>query len=154
MSRFAGIVLLAVALFANTDMTTAAEAGPAHVIQAIGRDIAKLKNRFPQLSQFSVSQHVHPDRLSIDYGYRTHRAEHGGGWTAGVPNPDDDGIWFFIDFHAPDSTAQIHTQPAQLSQSCLGDKRLSFLILEGKSTKSVNGALWRILKQHGVRPCP
>src|SRR5882724_6746300 len=153
MSRFAKLAVFAVAVFMSTRSTTAAEARPADVIQAIGGDIAKLKDKFPQLGQFSVARHVYSDRLTIDYGYHTHRVQHHGGWTAGVPNPDDDGVWFFIDFHAPDSTAQIHTQPAQPFQSCFGDKRLAFLILEGKNTKSVNGALWKILTKHGVKPC-
>src|SRR6266704_5729830 len=142
MSRFAKLAVFAVAVFMSTRSTTAAEARPSDVIQAIGGDIAKLKDKFPQLGQFSVARHVYSGRLTIDYSYHTHRAQHHGGWTAGVPNPDDDGVWFFIDFHAPDSTAQIHTQPLQVAPGfCFGGKVLTFLILEGKGTKSVNGAL-------------
>src|SRR5437016_7607018 len=113
MSRFAKILVFAMAVLMSTGAMPATEVGSGDAIQAIGKDIARLKHKFPQLGEFSVSQHVHPDRLTIDYAYRTHRAEHRGGWTAGVPNPNDDGVWFFIDFHAPDSTAEIHTQPAQ-----------------------------------------
>jgi hypothetical protein len=72
----------------------------------------------------------------------------------GVPNPDD-GVWFFIDFHTPDSAAQIDTQPSQPPiRSCFGDKRLTFLIWEGKNTKSIGSTLWKILGRHGVKHCP
>jgi hypothetical protein len=69
-----------------------------------------------------------------------------------VPNPNDDGVWFYIDFHDPHSTRQIHTQP-MIAKYCLGDQRLSFLILEGKKSKPVGGNIWQILQQHGVEPC-
>jgi hypothetical protein len=106
--------------------------------------------------QFSVDEHVHPDRLTIDYNFHTHRSQQrGGGWTAQVPNPDDDGVWFYINFHDPNSTAQIDTQPSQdpTAAQCFEDKRLTFLILEGKDTKSVGGAISGILKRHGVKRC-
>jgi len=121
-------------------------------IAAIGQDVANLKASFPQLSQFSVSEHVQSEHLKISYGYHTHRARHVGGWTSGVPNPDDDGVWFYIDFHDPKSTAQIHTQP-EYPDNCFEDKKVSFLILEGKDTKPVSGAIWAILRRHGVKRC-
>jgi hypothetical protein len=121
-------------------------------LQAIARDIAKLATDFPQLKDFSPTENADIQRLALDYGYRTHQAQHRGGWTSEVPNPDDDGIWFYIDFHEPDSQAQIHTQPV-VAKLCLADKRVSLLILEGKSTKSVAGRIGNILRSHGVKEC-
>src|SRR5881296_3429102 len=100
-------------------------------IEGIARDIAGLKESYPQLKDFSVAEHLHTDRHEIWYSYHTHKPVGRGGWTSGVPNPDEDGIWFYIDFHDPRSAAQIHTQPAVASQYCVGDMRLSFLSLEG-----------------------
>jgi hypothetical protein len=121
-------------------------------LQAIARDIAKLETDFPQLRDFSPTKNGDIRRLALDYGYHTHQAQHRGGWTSEVPNPDDDGIWFYIDFHEPDSRAQIHTQPV-VAKLCLADKRVSFLILEGKNTKSVAGRIGNILRSHGVKEC-
>jgi hypothetical protein len=121
-------------------------------VQAIARDIAKLETDFPQLKEFSPTKNADIQRLSLDYGYQTHEAQNRGGWTSEVPNPNDDGIWFYIDIHEPDSRAQIHTQPV-VAKLCLADKRVSFLILEGKNTKSVAGRIGNILRRHGVKEC-
>src|SRR5262245_55700393 len=59
-------------------------------LEKISQEIAKLKKEYPQLSEFSATNHVNFVELKISYAYRTHRAEHRGGWTAGVPNPDAD----------------------------------------------------------------
>ena len=113
-------------------------------IEGIADDIAGLKDSHPQLKDFSVTQHLKADKHQISYGR--------GGWTSGVPNPDEDGIWFYIDFHNPGSTLQNHTQPAAIPY-CVGAMRLSFLSLEGRKTKSVEGAIWNILKKHGATRC-
>src|SRR3989344_3221744 len=89
----------------------AEEPNYSEVIKQIGIEISALGKEFPQLKDFSPDKHVQLKDLKICYDYKTHKATHAGGWTAGVPNPDDDGIWFYIDFHDPQSTAQIHTQP-------------------------------------------
>jgi hypothetical protein len=120
------------------------------VIDRIAHDIAKLNESYPQLADFSISKNVKD--LKVEYGYRTHKAERVAGWGAGVPNPDEDGIWFYIDFHEKTSRAQINAQPMS-HPYCLGNLSLSFLILEGKKTKSVEGAIWQILKNHGVKRC-
>jgi len=139
-------LLLASVIVGGTGV--AAETDYGKILQSVARDIADLKRDFPQLKDFSPSV----AGTSITYSYHTHRAEHRGGWTAQVPNPDDDGVWFYIDVHAPDSAAQIHTQPVTLPL-CLGEKRVSFLILEGKNTKPVGGAIFSALASHGVRKC-
>ena len=91
--------------------------------------------------------------MSITYGFKTHKAEHIGGWTSGVPNPDDDGIWFYIDLHDADSTAQIHTQPIT-ANVLLGGMNVQLLILEGEQTKRVSGAIWKIIMAHGAEERP
>lgn len=121
------------------------------VTHDIARDIAALKADYPQLGEFDAAKLV-GDEPKITYGFHTHAPERSGGWTSGVPNPDSDGIWFYIDFHDPDSTAQIHTQPVIAAQ-CLGNKRISFLILEGDATRQVSGAIERILQAHGAGRC-
>ena len=119
-------------------------------IRAVSQDISKLKDRYPQLQEFSSTKHADLTELRVSYGYRTHRAERPGGWSAAVPNPDPDGIWFYIDLHDPDSKAQIHTQPVPNSHSRVGNKSVSFLILEGSKTKPVAGEIAAILKRHGA----
>ncbi len=91
--------------------------------------------------------------MSISYGYKTHRSQRAGGWAAIVPNPDEDGVWFYIDFHEPNSTAQIHTQPV-VPPLFFWDKKVMFLILEGKRTKELAGVLREILLRHGVTTEP
>jgi hypothetical protein len=123
---------------------------------AIGRiasDIANLKSTFPQLKNFSVAENANADELRISYGYHTHKPDGLAGWTAGVPNPDEDGIWFYIDFHEVDSTAQIHTQPIT-RPFCIGNKRVSFLSLEGRHTKPMDEAIFKILEKHGAKMRP
>jgi hypothetical protein len=121
-------------------------------IKAIARDIAGLKSEFPQLKNFSLTENIELENLSIEYEFHTHPSKHRGGWTSGVPNPDDDGIWFYIDFHEPGSKAQIHTQPV-IPKMCVQDKNVSFLILEEDKTESVSNRIQSILKSHGVKPC-
>jgi hypothetical protein len=122
------------------------------LITGIAVDIAKLKHRYPQLANFSSKKHTDIKNLSISYDYRTHQPERRPGWVGSVPNPDNDGVWFYIDLHDPSSMAQIHTQPVTLPM-CVGEKRVSFLILEGKRTKSLGKDITLILKRHGVEPC-
>lgn len=119
------------------------------IIQKIAEEIGKLKADYPQLKDFSADKNVEIEDLAISYGYRTHPSTSGAGWVAAVPNPDDDGIWFYIDFHDPNSTRQIHTQPV-IRPAHIGDKKVSFLILEGKKTKSVGNKIWQILKSNGI----
>lgn len=146
-------LVAAIALIAGTAGWGATEYDYAETIKAIAADIAVLRGQFPQLKDFSASQNVLFDRLAIDYAYHTHRYDgRGGGWVAHAPNPDDDGIWLYIDLHDPDSRAQIHTQPV-VPTRCFGEKRAMFLILEGKDTKPLAGRLGTILNAHGLKPC-
>ncbi len=121
-------------------------------IKNIAKDIEALKKDYPQLKNFFAKVNTYPESLSISYNYDCHRPTLQTGWTAGVPNPNKGGVWFYIDFHSPDSQDQIHTQPATIPL-CLGDKKVSFLILEGKDTKSLSDAIFAILKKYKIVEC-
>ena len=123
-----------------------------NAIKKIAEEIEALKNQYPQLINFKSAINVDPENLSISYEYRTHKSKHRAGWVAGVPNPDDNGIWFYIDFHSPDSQAQIHTQPV-MADLCIGEKKVALLILEGQKTLSISELLYKILNNHGVGKC-
>ena len=125
----------------------------AGTLALIAGDIENLKGAYPQLEKFSLQGNLNIKALQISYAHRTHRATHQGGWTSGVPNPDEDGVWFYIDFHDPASTSQIHAQPMFIQPQCLRGMRVGFLILEGPKTASVNGALWQVLRTYGVAEC-
>jgi hypothetical protein len=113
-------------------------------MDAIARDIEALGSAYPQLAAFRAAQHLDRDRLVIEYAFHTHTATHRGGWTAGVPNPDADGIWLHVDLHDADSKAQIHTQPDVPLLDALGEKLL-MLLLEGMTVKPAAGELRAIL---------
>lgn len=123
------------------------------VLTTIAMDIERLKSAYPQLAGFNRATHLHLDKQSISYGYHTHRSKRRGGWTAAVPNPNPDGIWFYIDVHDPASTRQIHTQPV-VERLFFEDQHVTFLILEGKNTTRVAAKLRAILLARGVRTRP
>jgi hypothetical protein len=118
------------------------------IISNIANDILTLKKDFPQLADFNIKNNLQKNLLKITYDYHTHKSKLRGGWSACVPNPDDDGIWFYIDIHEQDSMAQIHTQPV-VPEFKIGNKILFMLILEGKNTKSVSAELYKILQRYG-----
>jgi hypothetical protein len=120
------------------------------VLLAIAQGIGGLRRDFPQLDEFLPSDHADPKSPRIAYAFHTHRPQGRAGWTSGVPNPDDDGVWFYIDFHDPGSMAQIHTQPLA-PKGVFGDKRVMFLILEGPETKPLAGSIRDILRRNGVK---
>ena len=130
-----------------------APASQVKTITAIGQDIANLKAKFPQLREFSVSKNVRSKRPIIDYHYHTHPSHFRGGWAAQVPELDNDGVWFYIELHDPASRSQIDTHPGDLWPQCLKDKKLQFLILQGKKINPAAPEIWKILERHGVRPC-
>lgn len=121
-------------------------------IKKIAEDIEALKNQYPQLINFSSAINVDTVNMSIRYEYKTHKSDERAGWVAAVPNPDDVGIWFYIDFHSPDSQAQIHIQPLT-PNICFGEKKVAFLMLEGEKTQSIRKHLNTILNNCGVGKC-
>jgi hypothetical protein len=151
--RHWSILLLVGTLVSSAHGMASASSPDAGTLALIAGEIEDLKEKYPQLKEFAREKNVNVNALAISYSYHTHRAKHAGGWTAGVPNPDEDGIWLYIDFHDPASLSQIHTQPASLSPQCLGNMRVSFLILEGPRTTPVSGAIWQALKKYGVAEC-
>ena len=157
--RRAGVLLLTVALGLCSPAWSAQAPEQAVVtaeqkaLDAIARAIEARKPDFPQLASFSAARNLRADALTIDYSFKTHKPEGRGGWTSGVPNPDPDGVWFYIDIHSPDSMAQIHTQP-MVEQLCFGKMRVQFLSLEGAKTKRVVGSIRAILLKNGVTRCP
>ena len=110
-----------------------------------------MKKTYPQLKEFSIDKNADIENLKVDYSYHTHTSERTGGWTSGVPNPDADGIWFYVDLHDKDSTAQIHTQPVTGTSLQFGKKRVCFLILQGAATQSVSGKIKSILQANGAK---
>lgn len=120
-------------------------------LERITAGIEGLKSDYPQLSDFTAETHYEPARLVIRYGYKTHKAPGGGGWTSGVPHPDDEGVWFYIDIHDPASTAQVHRQPIVQRYRFL-DQEVMFLMLEGRKTESLHGAIVQIFVRNGVEP--
>jgi len=144
------ILLAAVAAAASTNADKSVDY--ARVLREVAHDIAALKSEYPQLADFDPATGGNSEAAKITYQFHTHPAPRSGGWTSGVPNPDNDGLWFYIDFHDADSTLQIHTQPITAVQ-CLGEKRVSFLIMEGDATRRVEGTIEKILRDHGVGRC-
>lgn len=120
-------------------------------IERISEEITNLKESYPQLKEFSIKKHADIENLKVDYSYHTHKSDRTVGWTSAVPNPDPDGIWFYIDLHDKDSTAQIHTQPVTGTSLRFGNKNVCFLILQGKATKSVAGEIASILEKNGAK---
>ena len=130
----------------------AAEPDYPEVMRAIAREIEALKPEFPQLKEFSVAGSLRLESLAVSYGYHTHQPRRRPGWAGAVPNPNPDGIWFYIDLHDPSSQAQIHTQPFVLPVLWIGEKKVTFLVLEGAKTKPLGGRLNAILAKHGAAP--
>ncbi len=122
------------------------------IINKMAVEIESLKTQYPQLIDFNFSEDVSLKNLSISYSYKTHKSHVRAGWRSGVPEPDEDGIWFYINFHSPDSDAQIDTQPVMPCMK-IGEKIITFLILEGEKTSSLNGKINKILKKYGVVDC-
>ena len=124
----------------------------AQALAEIARAIEALKIRQPALAEFSAAKNLDADNQKITYAFHTHAASARGGWTAGVPNPDEDGIWFYIDLHDAASTAQIHTQPMG-PKLCLGEQHVSFLSLAGDRVRELDREISKILRRNGVAAC-
>ena len=147
-------VVLALGLAGRGGAETKATPAPdsyASILRRIAQSIEGVKGDYPQLSEFSASVHCNVEQLAITYEYLTETPRRTGGWTSGVPSPTDQGVWLYIDFHAPDSKQQLHTQPV-VPRYRFRDKGVMFLLREGAQTKSLEGKLVRILLDHGVRP--
>ena len=122
-------------------------------LKAVAAKIENAKSEFPQLREFSSANNLDVEQLSIRYAYKTHKPRGRGGWSSAVPNPDEDGLWFRIDFYDENSTAQIHTQPV-VPRYSFREKSVMLLMLEGKKTKPLSARLRQILFSVGVVGSP
>jgi hypothetical protein len=117
------------------------------ICQSIADEIAGIRASYPQLVEFEPTA----SDCTITYAHHTHAATHAGGWTAGVPNPDPDGVWFYIGVWDPadpaEASSQINTQP-MVPERWIGKRRVTYLILEGDRTTRVGDELLSILKHH------
>ncbi len=149
-SRKLVLILLVVFIFVSKEISVADETQYREFIKITSDEITMLKKTYPQLKKFSIDEHVDIENLRIDYSYHTHESDRGVGWTSGVPHPYSDGIWFYIDLHDKNSSAQIHTQPVTGISFKFGKKNICFLILEGSETKSISDDIISIFKQNGA----
>jgi hypothetical protein len=116
---------------------------------AIAADIEALRPRFPALVEYRASAAQRSD-CYISYGWHTSPG-HGAGWAGGVPNPDPDGVWFYIGIYdpaGPEAQSQINTQPVTPDWR-LGSRKVTFLVLEGES--GIGAAIHDVLSRHGLR---
>lgn len=148
--KFIPCVWMLFLILVMSSSARAEEMNYAQIITEIGRDLAALAQDHPLLQDFSCTKHVHPESLRIDYAFRTHSTPWKKGWLGGVPNPDPDGIWLYIDFHDPDSKAQIHTQPL-VPRAPIGTKEVILLLLQGENTPPLESRIRDILDAHGIR---
>ncbi len=124
------------------------------ICENIAKDIESLKKKYPQLKEFDISKNLNKERCMIDYEYKCKLPTRGTGWVSQVPNPLPDGIWFYIclwDKNDPsENMSQINTQPV-MPKWYIKDRRVTYLILEGKKTKNVNNEILAILKKYGLK---
>ncbi len=146
------VILLVLPTLAWPGTTGDARVDYEETLIAIAAEIELLKTDYPQLREFKAEHHFDREALRIDYEYHTHPPQRSGGWTAAVPNPDPDGIWFHIDIHDPSSNRQIHQQPMVPTRTAIGAREAFMLSLEGTDTRSVSDRLWQIVEQHADHP--
>jgi hypothetical protein len=123
--------------------------------RAIADDIERIRSEYPQLVEFRAATALRGD-CTMSYEHHTHRATTRGGWSAGVPHPDPDGIWFYIGIYdpaGPEAMSQIHTQPV-VPDWWIRDRKVMVLVLEGDQTKRAGQALLAILQRHGMAEKP
>jgi hypothetical protein len=118
---------------------------------AIAADLETLRPQFPALVEYrgdTAQKHA----CWIEYGWHTHRSTGTGGWTSGVPNPDRDGVWFYIgiyDPNGPEASSQINTQP-MTPNWWLGDRKVMVLFLAGDDVHGLGEQVMVVLTKHGL----
>ena len=124
------------------------------ICENIAKDIELLKKHYPQLKEFIILKNLNKDACKIEYEYNCHLSEGRVGWISQVPNPNPDGLWFYIslwDENDPiESFSQINTQPL-MPLWYINKRRVTYLILEGKITKSLDKEILKILKKYGLK---
>ncbi len=65
------------------------------------------------------------------------------------PVPEDDGVWFHIDFH---ESVEMNERASQVFRGDYRNhgRRVMVVIYTGKKTEPVRAALWRVLAKHGT----
>ena len=118
--------------------------------RAIAADIEQLSPRFPQLASYRAAS-AQPRPCWIMYERHTHSPQQTGGWSAGVPAPDPDGVWFYIGLWDPTAPMvdQINTQPVTPNW-WIGERRVTLLVKDGERTAPVGSALAAVLQRHGM----
>ena len=123
------------------------------ICENIAKDIELLKNQYPQLDEFSISKNLNKENCKIEYEYKCRLSTNNVGWISQVPNPDPNGLWFYIslwDENDPNENfSQINTQTV-IPIWYIKNKRVTYLILQGKNTKSLNIEVLKILKKYGL----
>jgi hypothetical protein len=128
----------------------------ARLCREVANAIAAVKPRYAQLAAFDPARAVTAAEPAchIDYTFRCHPARHHGGWSSAVPNPDDDGVWFYLGIWDPDDPSeagsQINTQPV-LPNWTIAGRRITFLILNGAHTKPLGPEIEAILRRRGMQ---
>lgn len=92
--KYLAHILFIVLAFSVNNISYADEMNYSDLLEKIGSEIEELREYYPQLCKFTPAKHVQVESLRISYEYKTHEPTHRGGWRAGVPHPDPDGIWF------------------------------------------------------------
>lgn len=124
------------------------------ICENIAKGIESLKKNYPQLKEFNVSKNLDKEKCKIEYEYKCHLSVNGVGWVSQVPNPDPDGLWLYINLwnknDPVESFSQINTQPV-MPLWYINERCVTFLILEGKRTRSLDKEILKILKKYGLR---
>src|SRR5262245_38096661 len=105
--KMISLMLASGQLFGGTIMTNNKEVGK--TLLAIADDIEKLKREYPQLKSFSPSRNLipGPDRPALEYKFHTRQPLGQEAWRVRIPQPKEDGVWFYINIHNPDSLEPI-----------------------------------------------
>ncbi|MBI5528684.1 MAG: PKD domain-containing protein [Deltaproteobacteria bacterium] len=123
----------------------------ARIVEDIAREIERLKPEHPKLEKFSVAEAVRPARCEISYSHKTHRSTTRAGWTAGFPEPDPDGIAFYVHLYNKEEQAgQIDTQPV-MPPWHIGEWKVTFLVREGEKAPRAADLIHNRLAFLGMR---
>jgi hypothetical protein len=151
---FLAATLVAACTHPNTVNTASPQSPADESCAAIASDIELLRARFPQLVEYRTAAAMHRDCV-IEYGWHIGRPTgRGGGWTAQVPDPERDGVWFYVglyDPNGPEANDQINSQPIMPADWRIGARKVTLLVVEGADTHGIGAAVIEVLRRHGMR---
>ena len=132
----------------QSGMTSPAGSSCETLCAALAKEIEALKPEYPQLEAFSAVKAV--SGCSISYDHKTHQAAQRGGWTAGFPEPNSDGIAFYINLYdRPEQAGQADTQPV-MPPWRIGKYKVTFLLLDGDKVPTVRTPIHNRLRLLGM----